>query len=492
MYLGTSIGIAVRDKHLEVVCLRGRWRRLVVTGFLRIEDYLARPAAEVAQQYQRFRKQNHALATSAMVALPRGAGLVRTLELPAGVAPNLAQAVAYQVDSLHPFEEGSVYFDYAVLPQLPAEDSGDGPVKNGQGGRLSVAVALVEKTALDQLYEWFCRAEIPVAGFTFSTAALYQALARFGLAGRRPFKPHGARRPLLLLDQCGETVEILGLAADGAFCSREVPATAPLEREVQLSAAELRLKPDQSPALLYTGQAGPGPLDMLDMGEPARPSRARLEEGVVAVTPEVRPAEFYLREHFVAYAAALAGLERHLPGAAPKPGLRWNLLPSDKRIYQSHWAHATASLLALCVLALALTWAAVGDVQDRLYASWLDGRIRALSPRVGYLEKLDYRQKALLEKLALLHGEQQDITRKLEAWQELTRLLPNSAWLQSLQFIDHQVIAQGVAESASALLQAVNQSPHFEQAEFTGAIARENEGREMFQMRMRLRAMVVR
>ncbi len=488
MYLGTSIGIAIRGNHLEVVCLRGRGRRVTVSGFLRIEDFLTRPVGEVAQQYQRFRKENHALTSSAMVALPRGAGLLRILDLPAEVAPNLAQAVAYQVDSLHPFEEGSVYFDYAVLPEPPAEAGGNGTGagSNGQRGRLRVAVALVERGTLDRLYQWCCQAGIDVAGFTFSTAALYQAL-----------NGPGGRRPLVVLSNGGETqgepaLEILGIAADGAFYSKEVASTAPLPREIEFCAAELRVQREENPFVLSIGD---GTLPPIEWGQ-----NARLGEGFLAVTPEVRPAgresrprqaEFRLREHFVAYAAALTGLERRLPGMAPPPGLRWNLLPVEKRIYRSHWAYTAAYVLAALVLALGATWAATGWVQDRLYASWLNSEINRLAPRVQYLERLDSRQQSQLLKLGLLQGQKQDITQKLEAWRELTRLLPATAWLQSLQFTENQVLASGQADAASGLLQLINQSAYFQQPEFLGAIAKNAEGKEVFQVRMRLREVAV-
>ena len=501
MYLGTSIGIAVQENHLDVVCLVGRWRRLTVTGFLRIEDFRTRPVPEVAEQYRRFREENHALTSSGMVALPRGMGLVRTLELPAEVGRDLEQAVTYQVDSLHPFEEGSVYFDYAVLPESPVENRGNGvgAAKDAQGGRLRVAVALVEKNTLDQLYQWFCQAGIDIAGFTLSTAVLYQAMrgdsqywGRSAKAGNSP----GVGRPLVLLHQCGQSLEMLGIATDGAFYSKQVPATAPLQREVEFCAAELRLNREESPLLLWTGEGTPPQLEIGEKAarEGAAPAGARLEEGSLAATPEVRPAEFHLREHFVAYAAALPGLERRLPGlpwGRQAQGLRWNLLPPAKRIYRSHWAYTAAWALAVLVLLLGAAWAATGWAQDRLYTSWLNSQINQLKPRVQYVERLDSRHKALLVKLQLLQGQQQDIPHKLEAWKELTRLIPVSAWLRSLQFVDNQVTASGQAKSASGILQAINQSSYFEQPQFAGSIAKNAEGLEVFRIRMRLREMAV-
>ena len=475
MYFGTSIGIAVRGEDLEAVCVRGRWNKVAVTGFLRIENYRSRPVEEVAEQYRRFRKANHAMTASAIVALPRESGLLRVLELPAEIGQNLAAAIGYQVDTLHPFEEGGVYFDYALLPApggqpQPASETG------ASRGPVRVAVGLAEKRSVDELYDWCCRAGIDVAGFTFSTAALYQALQK------------GAG--LIVLDRQGGSTEILGLAADGGFCSRQCHAGQALEREIEFCAAELRWSAQDEHPVLCVGEQ---PEDAA-----AVPPGLRLEGGrlaplpAVATDPQGGAAEFRLKESFTAYATALLGLDRRLPLTPPKPGLRWNLLPSEKRVYRSHWAYTTAYALGTLAVLLAAAWPVTGWVQDRTYAAHLDRQIAALRPRVQYVDKLDGRQKGLLVKLQALKREQEDIGRKMEALQELTRLLPNSVWLNSAQIGDTQVYLVGQGEAVGGLLQTLSQSAYFDQPQFSSTVTRNADGKEVFQIRMRLRDVPLR
>jgi len=475
MYFGTSIGIAVRGEDLEAVCVRGRWNKVAVTGFLRIENYRSRPVEEVAEQYRRFRKANYAMTASAIVALPRESGLLRVLELPAEIGQNLAAAIGYQVDTLHPFEEGGVYFDYALLPApggqpQPASETG------ASRGPVRVAVGLAEKRSVDELYDWCCRAGIDVAGFTFSTAALYQALQK------------GAG--LIVLDRQGGSTEILGLAADGGFCSRQCHAGQALEREIEFCAAELRWSAQDEHPVLCVGEQ---PEDAA-----AVPPGLRLEGGrlaplpAVATDPQGGAAEFRLKESFTAYATALLGLDRRLPLTPPKPGLRWNLLPSEKRVYRSHWAYTTAYALGTLAVLLAAAWPVTGWVQDRTYAAHLDRQIAALRPRVQYVDKLDGRQKGLLVKLQALKREQEDIGRKMEALQELTRLLPNSVWLNSAQIGDTQVYLVGQGEAVGGLLQTLSQSAYFDQPQFSSTVTRNADGKEVFQIRMRLRDVPLR
>ncbi len=468
MQLGTGIGIAIRGQDLEIVCARARLRKMTVTGFCRIESFRSRPVLEVAESYHRFRRANHAETASAVIALPRAAGLIRTLELPAEVGKNLHAAISYQIDSLHPFGEGGVYYDYAVVPLLSHNGNA-----NGAASRLRVSVAIVEKQVLDSLYHWFSEAGIDVGGFTFATAGMYQLLV-----------PGMGQRAVVLVDRQQREAEVLGVAPDGAFCSREISGDAALDRELERCASDLRLKPEATTVVTVAGSAGLAAIGQTEI--------TRLEEGLLSTVPETRTTDFRLGEHFAAYGAAVAAVEQpRLPFIPVRPGLRWNLLPPEKRVYRSHWAQAVARVLAVVVAALAILWASVGSIQDRLYSAWLDNRIRALQPRIEYLEKLDSRQRAVLDRVELLDREHRDIGRKLDAVQELTRLLPQGAWLQSLQFAENQIQASGVADSASAVLQAVNSSPYFEQAEFGGAIARNTEGKEIFQIRMRARPVVV-
>jgi len=87
----------------------------------------------------------------------------------------------------------------------------------------------------------------------------------------------------------------------------------------------------------------------------------------------------------------------------------------------------------------------------------------------------------------LLRDEGADINHKLDAWLEVTRLAPPTAWLNSLQISGSDVTLVGTADSATPFLQALSQSPYFERAEFVSAIGKSADGRETFQIRMRLR-----
>jgi len=207
----TAIGIAVLGDDLEFVCLKRGLSGTTESGRTRLANFRAMPAPASVAAYQDFLGLCGLAHANVSVALPRRDVLLRTLTLPAEAARTLDKAVEYQVDSLHPFEEGGVDFAHSILHQ--------------DDRHVLVAVAMVEKGIASSYYDWFAQAGIPVAAFTASPAVLYGGFAESA--------------PVFVISRSGETSELLGISRD-ALVSREVQ-TEHLDRELQLARAELRL-----------------------------------------------------------------------------------------------------------------------------------------------------------------------------------------------------------------------------------------------------------
>jgi Tfp pilus assembly protein PilN len=218
----TAIGIAVRAGDLEFVCLKRGLNGVSEGGSMTLTSFRTRRPEEAGVSYRQFLLAQGLSAANAVVALPRHEVLLRTLTLPAEAARSLDKAVEYQVDGLHPFEEGGVDYAYSVIQQ-------------GENARpLQVAVVMIEKGIAASYYEWFSQAGIPISGFTTSAAVLY------GLALESA--------PAFVISRQGEAAEVLAVSSaasvNQAVLSREVPV-ASLDHELQLCRAEMRL-PDEA------------------------------------------------------------------------------------------------------------------------------------------------------------------------------------------------------------------------------------------------------
>src|SRR6266508_1278159 len=112
---GTGVGIEIRQQDLEVAVARVRPSGVQVSGRTTIHQFRERTAAEWGAEYARFLSSLGGGYLSATVLLPRRETIVRTLALP-GVAPkDRAAAIAFQLDTLHPYGEDEVSWGWSPL-----------------------------------------------------------------------------------------------------------------------------------------------------------------------------------------------------------------------------------------------------------------------------------------------------------------------------------------------------------------------------------------
>src|SRR5438034_10483005 len=74
------------------------------------------------------------------------------------------------------------------------------------------------------------------------------------------------------------------------------------------------------------------------------------------------------------------------------------------------------------------------------------------------------------QRIASLRKAKLDAPSPLAVWAELTRLLPDTAWLASLAISQSSVTIDGTAQSAENLIALLDGSPMFEDVAFTGPV----------------------
>jgi len=470
----TGIGMDFQDGAFHATCVKRQWNHFRVVDHLEIADYRRLEPAECGRRYREFLAANGLKVPWTVVALPRSAVLLRSLRLPAAVEKDVAQAVAYQLDALHPFEEGGVYWDCAVWKRQEATES----------GQIDVSVAIAQKPAVEEAAAWFREAGIAVSQFSVSSALL---------AGMfwSPCATFHKEQGFLLLDMTRESVELAGFAPGSGFLSREIPPAQSEDgtgnfppavlQELARARSELRIDPEKRLPLVLCGNNLPllSQKATAGLAEDLALSPVSVEDLFPQVPTDHE--NFRLRDRTAGFAAALAAVDRALP-------LGINLLPEESRSYQSPLVYLPTYALAALVVLLATVLGLRGTVQDWLYSNYLEEQIAGLRPRLQEVERTQEESRETAERLALLRGAR-NAGRPLEVLAELTRLLPRDVWLQQVQLDGDTVSITGLAGgSASGLLQTLSASPLLESPQFLSAIQRTQQGEENFRIGVRLRA----
>jgi hypothetical protein len=232
--LGTGCGIEIRGDDLVVVIVKSRPAGVSVVGRIVIAGFRERPAAEWGREYAEFLKAHGSAYLSAFVALPRGELIVREINMPPLASKELAPAVAYQIDSLHPYGDAEVIHGAAALK----------PLAEGVN-RLPVAVVIARRELVDNYAALFEAAGINVAGFTVAAAAFYA-----GVRVRWDSPPV----PFPLADYRGETLSVYGESEQRPLASAQFDlGVVDGVRAVRLTGSDLRLQPEHPAALLLCG-----------------------------------------------------------------------------------------------------------------------------------------------------------------------------------------------------------------------------------------------
>ena len=443
-----AIGVDWGDGAIHLTALGRRFRRFVVIDEMRLPEPLNEDAAaKVAAFLDRHRLRE----ARVMACLPREAVLVRFLDLPVEAEPQLVKVVGYQLSALHPYKDDQVYWDCAVVD------------RDAKAKQLSVMVVVAEKARVNRYRQTLQELGLRVSGLTLGAAAL----ARLA----QPLLP-----PMALL-VCGRSsgVEVLSFRR-GSLCATEEtplePSASAQERFGREWHRALAALPVSDPATVPWFVCGSVPPPFSHLLEGASP----LPAAKLNLANRKGPVGF----EWAALAAAYASLIR-------SDSLLINLLPPQAR-WQPHTGarlpvYALGATAALLALSLAFhTW-----IEDALYARAAERALRRLEVPAQQLRRQNQETSSLEARAAVLESLRAGTGQKLYLLQQLTKLLPDGTWLQQLNISEDTVEINGYSNRAADLVPPLENSPCFTQVEFTAPITRDNQNREVFRIRMRLK-----
>lgn len=441
---GSGCGIEIRGEDLHVVAVKSRRAGLEVLGTTKIEGFRERPAAEWGAEYAAFLISCGLSHVSATVSLPRQDVIVRQIQLPAMKEKELAAAVGYQLDALHPFTDDEVFHAYAVIG-----DSSDGPAP--------VVVVIAERDVVTHYADVFQEAGIAVSAFSVTASSLRAALQ---LRQDRP------PTSLLVMNRDGEELDVYGESAGRPALNIvfNLGAVSP-DRAVQLAEADLRLERGESAALVLTGE--PLAVESTEAFELTSPAE-------MFPVPLVAPADFDL-------AADIQSLSTAIESACPKLGWGANLLPLERRQTDSRLLWVPTAILAGLLVLLGAGFLLRPMIQNRAYAASIEEQLAALEEMVTSTETNRSETADVRERVAVLEGLSGRTSRDLRIISEASSLLPASAWLQLMTIDDDGVRLVGEAANAAPLLGTLNQARTVNGFAFSTSLVQRND-KERFEI----------
>jgi Tfp pilus assembly protein PilN len=428
---GTGVGVAISDQGLDIAVARAWPAGVALKGFLHVGNHLKRPVADWGGEVNQFLAAHGAQHVPAVVELPRERVIVRTIALPGVSDEDAAQALAFQLDTLHPWGDDDVAWAWQRV---------------GQSSSFSLAIA--ERTLVERYVALFAEAGVRLAGLTAPGSALYFA-ARLG-ADPPPADFIAVRG--LRAGPAGPTVEIYAESEARPLYDAQFPTTA--ERAVALAVSETRQEETAEAVdwidVLPAWTSAPDETDLSDAG------RSRMAP---------------------AWAAALVSACSHL-------GLPLNLLPVEMRAQSSRLALVPGFVLGGILLCLCGALLGEDAWLDSGYLNILSQQIKHYGPLARRVEVLDRHIADSATRIKALDDFQKQTRDHLDVLLELTRKIPSPAALDTLAISPTDVQLSGATSQAEGLLKTLDESPLFESSEFTTQMSRHDD-KEYFRIRTR-------
>lgn len=159
-----------------------------------------------------------------------------------------------------------------------------------------------------------------------------------------------------------------------------------------------------------------------------------------------------------------------------------NLIPPALRKKPSRLGIYTMLVLVMLAILSLLALGGSYFVRQNRALKQLDTRLNQYTAQVSDLGQIRQRTAALEERLSYFHTMGGGQISPLDVLRELTRIIPETAWVQELSYRDKEIQLDGYAETATELIPLLEASPMFRDVVFLSSITRSRDGKERFRI----------
>jgi general secretion pathway protein L len=389
------------------------------------------------------------------ICLAQEQAVAQEITLPMAAESDLQQVLDYEIERYLPFRRDDVYYDYVRT--------------SNKGEKITLMLFAVPKKTLAPLLGALASLGVKVHGVETTVTAMANLLV---------FCAGDSGEPVAAVGGHNGDLELVGVQnRNGGW--RPLPELLfsywlPESNLAPGTRRELLQQCVKTAGKLYSWGAGRDALISSNGDEPVgedlvvagnQKLRGGLQIDHASVLPAVGAALRGLRETSFAGNVLLAEVNH---------GQRVGVL-----------SYVNAALALLLVLGL-LAWAATYPIKDELRLRQLKVEMQKIEPSVAALRREEEAlRKARTEQrfFTSVDHRRGEVLRVLD---ELTKVVPSSAYLSNLRYRAGAVEVQGSAENASGLIPLLERSPVFENVGFNAPSNRGRDNRETFSLKAEL------
>ena len=425
--LDSAVGIEISKRRLVLSSVVRGLRGLRVGPNLVLEDFQELDRAELQSRIHDFIGSNGLTTENVVVGLSRDRVAIKQVDLPLEVEENLDQVVQFQVNKLEPSEDVKVCFDYLVLDRDEKSKS------------ITLQIILASREAVDEVIALLGDLGLQPSSMRLSSIGLHQLL--------RFHKDGISEHPSIILRCEEEAIEAILIGGPGKHFSCHQPVSSQENRLELLSSAldnllsQVDLDGSEQVQEIYL--TGSGADEALEPVRERFGSAQLLSDGVSLKFEGAARSSLAVTGCSVGLAAS--SLTR-------SPFSKMNLIPPEMRRSRTQISYVPTVVLAVLLLFLLGLSTSREYLQQTQLLAGISAQRDGLRPRVAWVietrEEADQLAELAVEMSTMLSGRQ----RALSVLKELTELIPDDAYLQSVRIQMNKVTMTGFSDTAASLI----------------------------------------
>jgi Tfp pilus assembly protein PilN len=451
----SSLGIYIHEGGLSIVYLKSSFKTIRVENqadyFLDTNKPFKERILSCSDFIHDFIKSNNVESSDVFLGIPRESIILKEIEFPMAVRENLRSTLEYKIENYIPLKVENIYFDYQIIEE------------NKQQNRLKILLVVVQKDILDTYFKFKNR--LGLTGISVDSAAFVNFLAYHPVTSQEVnyiFVYETGRKNRQMLH--------LGVVLNRMLqYSRSVVIQEANDISNILSK---ELKPAKSFFANY-----PDTVNLFYVSENDEklflPYLEAREEFHIRI-PDPAKAEIANPSMIPAMGLALEGVK--------KVPMQINLLPVPLRKRPSRKVFYLMFVLIGLFIISGLTWGGSKIMRQSLILSQLNAETEQLANEIKNIDEIRTNIKELETRIEYLDKIGRGRVPLIEVLKETTERIPETAWLQDLNYDEKGVQIYGYADSASELISLLEASPLFSDVVFLATITRGQDGKERFRI----------
>jgi general secretion pathway protein L len=457
LYFQASVGINIESNRVSLVYLKRSLKGLCLAAHaiypLEKEDSEEK-TGEIRKHVNEFLREHRISSADIFLGIGRDLMILRYIELPIAVKENLRGTLLYEMEKYVPLPVGDIYFDYQII----AEDK--------EANKLQLLLIVVKKECIDPYLDPENPLGAGISGIEINSTAFANYVSY------KPNAPNADTYAIVCLGK--ENLELSLVRKRLLNYSRQVKIDQKggalqclVLEELELLRKTLGQEQGRLEVLLC-GSDADSVVELLKAREdtalfPLELSRTGIPSDILAP----------------AYGLALKGVQ--------KMPMDINLLPVVLRKKVSKIGFYTMFFLAGLFILSVLAWGGSSILHQKRVSDKLDSEIKQLGTDVASINLTQAKLKEVENKIEAINTLRQRHLPALSVLGDLSKEIPEGAWLDRFVFTDKGGEIEGYADSASALIPLLAASPLLKDVAFLSPITKGKDGKERFRIGFKLR-----